>query len=457
MSRSTRKVGYVCEQCGADSPKWAGRCSQCGAWNSMAEVVVPKSARPGPMTAPKQRIKPVALTDVASDSHQRQPVGLTEFDRVLGEGMLPGALMLLGGEPGVGKSTLLLQVAHRYAQRYGVVLYVSGEESPAQVRLRAERLQAADANILIVAETDVGVIEQTVGETKPRLVIIDSIQTLTTAHVDGVPGSLSQVREATGVLQRIAKEQSIAVFLVGHVTKQGGLAGPKTLEHMVDVVLQFDGERHTQYRMLRTIKNRFGSTSELGLFEMGEAGLVPVADPSQALLAERPVGSPGSVVVCSQEGSRTLLVEVQALVAAAPYGGTPRRQVSGLDYSRTSIVMAVLERRNGLQLQTHDAYLNVAGGMHLEEPAVDLGIAVALASSLRDRSVDERTVIFGEVGLAGEVRAVTQAGLRVREAARMGFKRCVLPAGNMKGLVGPSDMQLHPVATVADALAAAFS
>lgn len=456
MARPKTKIHYVCQECGADFPKWSGRCSACGAWNSLGEFQVAartSSASSRPVSAAS---KPVALSEVPTDQSSRRPIQLSEFDRVLGGGILPGAIILLGGEPGIGKSTLLLQVAHRFAEMYGPVLYVSGEESPAQVRLRAERLRALSPNIMIVAETDVAAVQSHIESSPPQLVIVDSVQTMVCAGVDGVPGSVSQVRESATVLQRVAKERSIPMFLVGHVTKQGGLAGPKVLEHIVDVVLQFDGERYTQYRMLRTIKNRFGSTSELGMFDMTEAGLMPLSDPSGALLAERPVGSPGSVVVCSQEGSRTILVEIQALVGPTPFGGTPRRQVSGLDSSRTSIVMAVLERRNGLQLQTHDAYLNVAGGIRIEEPAADVGIAVAVASSLRNQPVDDHTVIFGEIGLAGEVRAVSQAAARVSEASRMGFKRCILPSGNMKGLKAPANVQLTPVSTVAEALAAAI-
>lgn len=457
MARVKRKTQYVCQECGADYPKWSGRCTACGAWNSLVEFQVsPRPRSGGPSGASLQpAAHPIALAQVTPDTSSRQPIHLAEFDRVLGGGILPGAVILLGGEPGIGKSTLLLQVAHRYAELYGTVLYVSGEESPSQVRLRAERLKALSERILIVGETDVANVLHHIDKTSPQLVIVDSIQTMASSDIDGLPGSVTQVREAAAVFQRIAKERSIPMFLVGHVTKQGGLAGPKVLEHIVDAVLQFDGERYNQHRMLRTVKNRFGATSELGLFEMGDSGLHPIADPSGALLAERPVGSPGSVVVCSQEGSRALLVEIQALVGPAPFGGNPRRQVSGVDYSRTSIVLAVLERRNGLQLHTHDVYLNVAGGIRLEEPAADLGIAVAVASGLRSRPVDQDTVIFGEIGLAGEVRAVSHASARASEALRLGFRRCILPAGNMKGLK-VERLELIPVTTVTEALAAAM-
>lgn len=453
MARQKRITQYVCQECGAEYPKWAGRCSTCGVWNSLAEVTAsPRRSH----AARTSWTRPIPLASVSVDSDRRKSIGIAEFDRVLGGGILPGALMLLGGEPGVGKSTLLLQVAHRFAEAHGPVLYVSGEESPVQVRLRAERLQALAPALHIAGETDVAAVQEIIEETEPQLVIIDSIQTLTCAHIDSVPGSLAQVRESAMVLQRVAKERSVPVFLVGHVTKDGSLAGPKVLEHVVDVVLQFEGDRYTQYRLLRTFKNRFGATSELGLFEMTERGLMPLTDPSGALLAERPLGTPGSVVVCSQEGSRTLLVEIQALVGPSPFGGTPRRQVSGLDYSRSSIVIAVLERRNGLHLQTHDVYLNVAGGMRVEEPAADLGIAAAVASSFRNRPVHDRLVIFGEIGLAGEVRAVAHASARVAEAARLGFVRGIVPAGNMKGLKVPENMKVIPVSTVAEALEAAI-
>lgn len=457
MARAKRKTQYVCQECGADYPKWAGRCAACGTWNSLVEVHIAPRQTASRSGLQQPASEPVALAHVTTDTGARRPIHLSEFDRVLGGGILPGAVMLLGGEPGIGKSTLLLQVAHRYAEMYGPVLYVSGEESPAQVRLRAERLKALSERIFIAGETDVSHVLHQIERIGPQLVIVDSIQTMASADIDGLPGSLTQVREAAAVFQRVAKEKGIPMFLVGHVTKQGGLAGPKVLEHIVDVVLQFDGERYTQHRLLRTVKNRFGATSELGLFEMTEAGLLPIADPSGALLAERPVGSPGSVVVSSQEGSRALLVEIQALVGPAPFGGTPRRQVSGVDYSRTCIVLAVLERRNGLELHTHDVYLNVAGGMRLEEPAADLGIAVAIASALRGRPVDPETVIFGEIGLAGEVRAVSYAEARALEAVRLGFRRCLLPAGNARGLKVPERLQLVPVTTVAEALAAAMS
>ena len=457
MARAKRKTQYVCQECGADYPKWAGRCAACGTWNSLVEVHIAPRQTASRSGLQQPASEPVALAQVTTDTGARRPINHSEFDTVLGGGILPGAVMLLGGEPGIGKSTLLLQVAHRYAEMYGPVLYVSGDESPAHVRLRAVRLKALSERIFIAGETDVSHVLHQIERIGPQLVIVDSIQTMASADIDGLPGSLTQVREAAAVFQRVAKEKGIPMFLVGHVTKQGGLAGPKVLEHIVDVVLQFDGERYTQHRLLRTVKNRFGATSELGLFEMTEAGLLPIADPSGALLAERPVGSPGSVVVSSQEGSRALLVEIQALVGPAPFGGTPRRQVSGVDYSRTSIVLAVLERRNGLELHTHDVYLNVAGGMRLEEPAADLGIAVAIASALRGRPVDPETVIFGEIGLAGEVRAVSYAEARALEAVRLGFRRCLLPAGNARGLKVPERLQLVPVTTVAEALAAAMS
>lgn len=452
MARMRSKTHYVCRECGADFLKWSGRCAACGAWNTLSELSVPAKQGSSASRITELRAVPVALSAVAMQSNERRPIQNSEFDRVLGGGILPGALILLGGEPGIGKSTLLLQVAARYAELYGKVLYVSGEESPQQVRLRAERLHALSDKILIAAETDASAVDALVEQLRPELVIIDSIQTMVCSDVDGLPGSIAQVREAATLFQRLAKARGVPVFLVGHVTKQGGLAGPKVLEHIVDVVLHFEGDRYSQHRMLRTVKNRFGATNELGLFDMAEQGLIPLSDPSEALLAERPAGTPGSVVVCSLEGSRPLLVEIQALVGPAPFGGTPRRQVSGVDYSRTSIVLAVLERRNGLQLHTHDVYLNAAGGMRIEEPAADLGIAVAVASGMRNRPVDDRLVIFGEVGLAGEVRAVSQAAVRIREADRMGFRRCLLPAGNMKGLKAPATLELLPVSSLAEAL-----
>lgn len=446
------KTRYVCRECEAETPKWMGRCPSCGAWNSLDE----DRRAPAAQGLTKARsTAPMAMNELSAQADSRRPVGIEEFDRVLGGGVVPGALILLGGEPGIGKSTLLLQVAQAYGERWGDVLYVSGEESPAQVRLRAERLGCLSARIRVLPETDPEAIAEQLASVSPSLIIVDSIQTLSSPSLSGHPGSVTQVRDGSAILQRVAKERGIPVVFVGHVTKQGGLAGPKVLEHMVDVVLQFEGDRYTQYRMLRTTKNRFGATSELGMFEMAQEGLVPITDPSGALLAERPKESAGSIVVAAQEGCRSLLVELQALVGPTAFGGTPRRQVSGLDYSRTSIVLAVLERRLGLQLQTHDIYLNVAGGMRIEEPAADLGVALAVASSFRNKPVGDRTLIFGEVGLAGEVRAVGQAVSRLDEAARMGFTRCILPKGNAVSGSQKAGLELIPVSTVLEAIQAA--
>lgn len=460
MAAREARSHFVCQECGAASAKWTGRCSVCGEWNTLVEERVhqrpARAESSGGRGALRAAAQPTPLTRAGeAEAKERLETGIGEFDRVLGGGLVPGALVLLGGEPGIGKSTLLLQVASRFADRHGPVLYVTGEESSTQVRMRAQRLGAVRDSISVYPESSVEAVAAQVEESPPALLIVDSIQTAVTEALDSPAGSVGQVRESAAELMRLAKERSLPVILVGHVTKQGTLAGPKVLEHAVDVVLQFEGERTTAYRLLRSEKNRFGSTQELGIFEMLEEGLREVENPSASFLAERPAGCPGSAVVGGREGSRPLLVEVQALTGPTPYGGTPRRQVSGVDPHRASIVLAVLERRNALKLQTHDVFVNVAGGIRIDEPAADLGIAVAVASSFRDRPVDPHTVFFGEVGLAGEVRSVARAELRLREAARLGFKRCVMPKGNDASLKA-AGIEAIAVATVAEALEAAM-
>lgn len=429
------KVRYVCQECGHESLKWMGRCPNCNKWNSFVEEARPTSTGKNESAhISSSALKPIPVTEVEFLKDERFSTNIAEFDRVLGGGVVPGSLILLGGDPGIGKSTILLQVTYELSETCGPVLYISGEESIKQVRLRAERLKALSKNLLVCSETDIETIIALIEEISPRVVVVDSIQTTFSSELPSAPGSVGQIRECAARLLEIAKRDGISIFLVGHVTKSGVIAGPRVLEHMVDTVLYFEGERHHSYRVIRAVKNRFGSTNEIGLFEMGENGLRAVDNPSEIFLAERSSGVPGSVVVAAMEGTRPLLVEVQALVGQTPFGGTPRRMTTGVDYNRASIILAVLEKRVGLTLQNQDIYLNVVGGVKIDEPAADLGIAVAIASSLRNKAADPRSVIIGEVGLSGEVRAVTHLGKRIREAAKLGFTRFIVPRNNMKKL-----------------------
>lgn len=454
MATKAPRVKFTCEECGYESPRWLGRCPSCQAWNSLREVRAAPSFPRGGRQDERGRARAYKLHEVDPTDDARAPTDIAEFDRVLGGGLVPGSVVLVGGDPGVGKSTLLLQAGDKFARAHGNVLYVSAEESLKQVALRARRLGLSSTPLDIVAETDVDAAIGAALDLRPKLVIVDSIQAVSTADADSVPGSLVQVRECAARLIRLAKTEGIAVLLVGHVTKQGALAGPKVLEHAVDAVLYLEGERDTQFRIMRAVKNRFGSTDEIGIFEMGDAGLQDVANPSGLFLQERAAGEPGTVVVAGVEGSRSLLVEVQALVGPAPFGGTPRRQVSGVDYQRAVIVLAVLERRCGIPLHTHDVYINAVGGVRLDEPAADLAVALAVASAFRDQPVDPGTVVFGEVGLTGEVRGVRQAERRAREAAKLGFRRCILPRSNVPAGSSAADIQFVGVSAVADALRA---
>ena len=449
-----QKTVFACQECGAQSAKWLGRCSDCGAWNSLVEErAAPDTAAPG-----NERRYSLASSgasrlyaDIDTLVAERLSSGIGEFDRVLGGGVVPGSLVLIGGEPGIGKSTLLLQAAAHFAQTIGPVLYSSGEESEHQIKSRGERLGIARAPLYILAETCLERILEEIARLRPAFVIVDSIQTVFSLKFQSAPGSIGQVRESATQLLFAAKGQNIPTFLVGHVTKDGSLAGPKALEHIVDTVLYFEGEKHHSHRVVRAVKNRFGAVSELGVFEMTGTGLKAVPNPSQLFLAERPASAPGSVVLCCIEGSRPLLVEVQALVSTSSYGNA-RRTASGLDQSRLSLLLAVLEKRAGLNLIAEDVFVNVAGGIAVDEPAADLGILTAVASSVRNRPVQERTAVFGEVGLAGEIRAVSQAALRVREAAQMGFSRCILPFGNCAPSDAPDGVELVGVKTVGEAL-----
>jgi DNA repair protein RadA/Sms len=462
---------FVCQDCGAQAPKWMGRCADCGAWNSFVEerTADPKSAAGGPGAAGGVEARyglsasgndARRWADIDAVSTTRLTSGISEFDRVLGGGIVPGSLVLLGGEPGIGKSTLLLQAAAYFARDIGPVLYSSGEESEHQVKARGDRLGIEDAPLFLLAETCLERILEQVAKLKPALLIVDSIQTVFSLKFQSAPGSIGQVREAATQLLFAAKGQNVPTFLVGHVTKDGALAGPKVLEHVVDTVLYFEGERHHSHRVVRAVKNRFGAISELGVFEMTGSGLKAVPNPSALFLAERPAAVPGSAVLCCIEGSRPILVEVQALVSTSSYGNASRR-ASGLDQNRVALLLAVLEKRAGLNLMGDDVFVNVAGGMTVDEPAADLGIIAAIASSVRNRPVKKGTAVFGEVGLAGEIRSTTQANLRVREAAQMGFTRCILPAGQAAASAGaadelPSGFELIGVKTVGDALDALF-
>jgi DNA repair protein RadA/Sms len=447
------KTVFGCQACGFESSKWLGRCPDCGEWNSFVEerqevpTAASKGRAPSLLSEAGGRPKPYDVVD-ASDT-PRIPSGIGEFDRVLGGGIVPGSMVLIGGEPGIGKSTLLLQVAHLLGRQGGAVLYVSGEESEKQIKMRGERLGITGAGLFLMAETSLERILEQVDQLKPTALVVDSVQTVYSARFPSAPGSISQVREVATQLLMLAKGRGITTFLIGHVTKDGALAGPKSLEHIVDTVLYFEGEKHQHHRIVRAVKNRFGAISELGVFEMTGAGLQAVPNPSALFLSERLAGSPGSAVVATIEGSRPMLVEIQALVSPTSFGN-PRRMSIGLDANRTTLLMAVLEKRVGLQLLGDDVFVSVAGGLEVSEPAADLGVAAAVASSFRNRPLPARTVVFGEVGLGGEVRGTGQAALRVREAAQMGFTRCILPARNV-----PEDVdgiQLVGVSTLEEAL-----
>jgi DNA repair protein RadA/Sms len=454
MARTTTR--YVCQKCGHEEIRWLGRCPDCSSWNSFTEeVTVPRGAPSLSRLPGEQSAAPQRITDVSLDDHPRLPTGLGEFDRVLGGGIVPGSLVLIGGDPGIGKSTLLGQVAGRISAAHGPTLYVTGEESVQQVKMRADRLGVAEPELLLAAETEMDAVEAHVANLKPRFVIIDSIQTMHDGSIASASATVSQVRACTARLMRLAKSTHTTVFIVGHVTKEGTIAGPRVLEHIVDTVLYFEGDRFQAHRLLRAVKNRFGSTDELGIFEMGEAGLTEVENASELLLAERPAHGSGSAVVAVIEGTRPLLVEVQALVAHS-YLTSPRRMTTGVDYNRTCMILAVLEKRVGLRMADKDVYVNVAGGLKLTEPAVDLGIAMALASSYRDIPVDPELVVAGEVGLAGEVRAVQQIDKRLKEAARLGFRRALVAGRARRRPGGQDPLLVQDVATVRDAVAAAL-
>lgn len=446
------KTVFVCSSCGCESPKWYGRCPSCGEWNTMEEELR-APAKPVPAGVPAAspnggRARRIA--DIDPQGEERYKTGMAELDRVLGGGIVRGGLMLIGGDPGIGKSTLLLQICEHLGKKLKI-LYVSGEESERQIKLRAARLGVQSDNLYVLCETDVATVIASLYAEKPDILIIDSIQTMNLAEVASSPGSVTQVRECTAAIMRATKAIDTPTFIVGHVNKDGAIAGPKVMEHIVDCVLYFEGDRHTSYRMLRCVKNRYGSTNEIGVFEMRQSGLEEVENPSEYMLSGRPEQSAGSVVACSMEGTRPILIEIQALVCRSNFG-MPRRTAAGTDYNRVNLLMAVLEKRLGMALSNSDAYVNIAGGIRMNEPAIDLGIVMALVSSYRNRPVDEKTIVFGEVGLSGEVRAVNMPEQRVAEAKKLGFETCILPQVCMKMVKDIKGIRLIGVKSVNEAV-----
>lgn len=451
MAKGKKSI-FFCQNCGHEEAKWLGQCPACKEWNTFVEERIDSGITKGTTVAARavHEAKVVPLTEVTADDDTRSETGIKELDRVLGGGIVPGSLVLVGGDPGIGKSTLLLQVCQRMAQMKKI-LYISGEESQAQIKLRANRMGNFTSSLLLLCETNLGIIRSVIEKERPELVIIDSIQTMYSEDVTSAPGSVSQVRESTNVFMQLAKGLCIPIFIVGHVTKEGTVAGPRVLEHMVDTVLYFEGDRHASYRILRAVKNRFGSTNEIGVFEMRQSGLVEVENPSEYMLSGKPENASGSVVACSMEGTRPILLEIQALVCRTNFG-MPRRTVAGTDYNRVNLLMAVLEKRLGMSLGNCDAYVNIAGGIKMNEPAIDLGIVMALVSSYRNRPIDEKTIVFGEVGLSGEVRAVNMPEQRVAEAKKLGFETCILPEISLKMVKEIQGIRLVGVKTVNEAV-----
>jgi len=455
MSKGSNTI-FLCQSCGFESRKWLGKCPECGEWNSLVEervVTTKKGSAKGGFRLREARA--IAYNEIESQDDARVSSGVTEFDRVLGGGIVPGTLVLLGGDPGIGKSTLLLQVAEKLSTSGGTVLYVSGEESERQIKLRGERLRIEADSLLLLPETNLENILREVERVKPSTIIVDSIQTTFSSDIESAPGSISQIREVAAQFLLLAKTRSIPVFLIGHVTKDGSIAGPRALEHIVDTVLYFEGERHHNHRIVRATKNRFGAANEVGVFEMTSSGLRPVANPSQMFLAERPADAAGSVVTACVEGTRPMLVEIQALVSSSKYG-TGRRMTQGVDQNRVALMIAMLEKRAGLQLLGDDVFVNIAGGMEVDEPAVDLGLVTAIASSFRNQPIDPHTAVFGEVGLTGEVRGATQASVRAREAQALGFKKIVMPASNTSGLEKLLGLRVVGVRSVDEAISELF-
>lgn len=461
MATKTKTV-YVCSECGQDSPKWVGRCPNCGMWNTMKEMTIrPETAATAGISRARkamagdgvQAARPVRLSEVSATEEPRIITPDHELNRVLGGGIVPGSLILIGGEPGIGKSTLLLQTVLRMPERR--ILYVSGEESEKQIKLRADRIADSRADVILLCETQLRQIFENVREVQPEIVVIDSVQTMSIDHIDSSPGSVTQIRECAAALLKFAKTSGVPVILVGHITKEGSIAGPKVLEHIVDAVLQFEGDRHYMYRILRSIKNRFGSTSELGIYEMQHDGLRPVENPSELLLTQGNDELSGIAISAAIEGVRPFLIETQALVSTAAYG-TPQRSATGFDLRRLNMLLAVLEKRVGFKLAQKDVFLNIAGGIRVTDPAIDLSVIAAVLSSNVDTAVSRNVCMAGEVGLSGEIRPVTRIGQRAGEAAKLGFKRMLVPEGNMKGLVAPDGMEIVPVGRVEQALRELF-
>ena len=444
-----KKSVYFCQNCGHEESKWLGQCPMCKEWNTFAEEKVVSVK--GQKSSGEKQVQAVTLSSVTTDEDERMKTELAELDRVLGGGIVPGSLVLVGGDPGIGKSTLLLQVCQKLSAMNKKVLYISGEESLKQIKLRANRMGEFSENLYLLCETSLNLIQTAIERERPDVVVIDSIQTMYNEEIGSAPGSVSQVRESTNVFMQLAKGMNIAIFIVGHVTKEGTVAGPRVLEHMVDTVLYFEGDRHASYRILRGVKNRFGSTNEIGVFEMRKEGLVEVENPSEFMLSGKPENASGSVVACAMEGTRPMLMEIQALVCKSNFG-MPRRTAAGIDYNRVNLLMAVLEKRVGLPLSGYDAYVNIAGGIRMNEPAVDLGIIMAVASSYKNRPVSEDTIMFGEVGLSGEVRAVTMPEQRVAEAKKLGFKVCVVPEVSLKSIGKVEGIEVIGVKSVNQAM-----
>ena len=450
MAKKASSV-FFCTECGNETSKWMGQCPACKAWNTLVEEPVSSSGTRSVKKVSNSERKAYHLSDISMDESVRASTGIAEMDRVLGGGIVHGSLTLLGGDPGIGKSTLLLQMCENISRAGRKVLYISGEESLQQIKLRAQRLGSFGDDLLLMCENDLTDIEAVIRRESPEIVIIDSIQTMVNPDVTSSAGSVSQVRESTSLLLQLAKGLGTAIFIVGHVTKEGTVAGPRVLEHMVDTVLYFEGDRYASYRILRGVKNRFGSTNEIGVFEMGPEGLSEVANPSEYMLNGRPLNASGTVVACSMEGTRPILIEIQALVCQSNLG-IPRRAAVGTDANRVNLLMAVLEKRLGVHLSGDDAYINIAGGMKMTEPAIDLGIAMAIVSSFRERAIGDDMVVFGEVGLSGEVRAVSFAEQRIAEAAKLGFKRAVIPAVCKDKIGKISGIQVIPVSNLSEAI-----
>lgn len=452
MAKGKSTTIFFCQSCGYESSKWMGQCPGCKEWNTFVEETISASSA-GKAAKPNngERKAPTVLSEISLDEEDRLSTNIHELDRVLGGGLVSGSLTLVGGDPGIGKSTLLLQVCRELSKSEREVLYVSGEESLKQIKLRANRIGEFGTHLKLLCETSLDTIEETIRHTKPAVVVIDSIQTMYNENISSAPGSVSQVREATSVLLQLAKGLNISIFIVGHVTKEGTVAGPRVLEHMVDTVLYFEGDRHASYRILRGVKNRFGSTNEIGVFEMAAEGLREVENPSEFMLSGKPQGASGSIVVCSMEGTRPMLIEIQALVCHSNFG-IPRRQTTGTDFNRVNLLVAVLEKRLGLQLGNCDAYVNIAGGIKIQEPAIDLGIAMALVSSFKNRSIDDKMIAIGEVGLSGEVRAVSMIQVRVQEAKKLGFTTCVIPKVSVDTVKEIKGIKIVGVESVGDAI-----